>query len=37
VGARDLGERLQARDRRRKRMERLSSLFGKNQSPKAVG
>ena len=27
VGARDLGERLDARDRRRKRMERLTGLF----------
>ncbi len=28
VGARDLGERLEARDRRRKRREKLSSVFG---------
>ena len=33
VGARDLGERLEARDRRRKRMEKLRSVFhGKGQT-----
>ena len=30
VGARDLGERLEARDRRRKRMDRIKAVFHKN-------
>jgi iron(III) transport system permease protein len=34
VGARDLGERLEIRDRRRKRLERLQSWFGKQSAPK---
>ena len=34
VGARDLGERLEIRDRRRKRLERLKSRFGKQPAPK---
>ncbi len=35
VGSRDLGERLEIRDRRRKRMEKLSALFGKKERSKA--
>ena len=35
VGARDLGERLEARDRRRKRREKLASFFGKSGSKAA--
>ena len=35
VGARDLGERLQARDRRRKRMEKLRALLGGKKSAQA--
>ena len=31
VGARDLGERLEARDRRRKRVERMKAIFHKKQ------
>ena len=31
VGARDLGERLEARDRRRKRREKIASFFGKSE------
>ena len=29
VGARDLGERLEARDRRRKRLEKIQRIFRK--------
>ncbi|MBQ3277441.1 MAG: iron ABC transporter permease [Oscillospiraceae bacterium] len=36
VGARDLGERLEHRDRRRKRWERISGAFRKKQSSEAV-
>ena len=32
VGARDLGERLEARDRRRKRIERVTSLFSRKKA-----
>ena len=35
VGARDLGERLEARDRRRKRMEKLTGIFGKKTASEA--
>ena len=35
VGARDLGERLEARDRRRKRREKLAAFFGGGQSKTA--
>ncbi len=35
VGSRDLGERLEIRDRRRKRMEKLSAFFGKKEHSKA--
>ncbi|MBQ7436350.1 MAG: iron ABC transporter permease [Oscillospiraceae bacterium] len=31
VGARDLGERLEARDRRRKRREKIAAFFGKSE------
>lgn len=31
VGARDLGERLEARDRRRKRIDRMKAIFHKKQ------
>jgi len=31
VGARDLGERLEARDRRRKRREKIATFFGKSE------
>ena len=33
--ARDLGERLEARDRRRKRMEKLTGIFGKKTASEA--
>ena len=36
VGARDLGERLEARDRRRKRMDRIKAVFRKKQPAEAV-
>ena len=36
VGARDLGERLEARDRRRKRMERVKAVFRKKQPAEAA-
>ena len=36
VGARDLGERLEIRDRRRKRMERLQSRFKRQPAPKTA-
>ncbi len=36
VGARDLGERLEARDRRRKRMDRMKALFHKKQPAEAA-
>ena len=36
VGARDLGERLEARDRRRKRMDRIKAVFHKNQPAEAA-
>ena len=36
VGARDLGERLEARDRRRKRMERVKAVFRKKQPAEAT-
>ena len=35
VGARDLGERLEARDRRRKRREKIASFFGKSEKKAA--
>ena len=35
VGARDLGERLEARDRRRKRREKIASFFGKGETKSA--
>ena len=35
VGSRDLGERLEIRDRRRKRMEKISAFFGKKETGKA--
>lgn len=35
VGSRDLGERLIARDKRRKRMEKLASIFSKKEVTKA--
>jgi len=35
VGARDLGERLEARDRRRKRREKVASFFGKSEKKAA--
>ena len=34
VGARDLGERLEIRDRRRKRLERIQSRFKRQPVPK---
>lgn len=34
VGARDLGERLEIRDRRRKRLERIQSRFKRQPAPK---
>ena len=37
VGARDLGERLEARDRRRKRMDRIKAVFHKKQPAEAAG
>ena len=37
VGARDLGERLEARDRRRKRMEKLTGLFNKKPAREGAG
>ena len=36
VGARDLGERLEARDRRRKRMDRIKAVFHKKQPAEAA-
>ena len=36
VGARDLGERLEARDRRRKRMDRIKAVFRKKQPAEAA-
>ena len=36
VGARDLGERLEARDRRRKRMDRIKAIFRKKQPVEAA-
>ena len=36
VGARDLGERLEIRDRRRKRLERLQNKFKKRSVPKTA-
>ena len=36
VGARDLGERLEARDRRRKRMDRIKAVFLKKQPAEAA-
>ena len=36
VGARDLGERLEARDRRRKRMDRIKAIFRKKQPAEAA-
>ena len=36
VGARDLGERLEARDRRRKRMDRMKAVFHKKQPAEAA-
>ncbi len=36
VGARDLGERLEARDRRRKRMDRIKAVFHKKQPTEAA-
>ena len=36
VGARDLGERLEARDRRRKRMDRIKAVFHKKQPVEAA-
>ena len=36
VGARDLGERLEAKDRRRKRIERLKARFGRKKEPAGV-
>ena len=36
VGARDLGERLEARDRRRKRMDRIKAIFHKKQPAEAA-
>ena len=36
VGARDLGERLEARDRRRKRMDRIKTVFHKKQPAEAA-
>ena len=36
VGARDLGERLEAQDRRRKRVERLKAVFRKKQPAEAA-
>ena len=36
VGARDLGERLEARDRRRKRMDRIKAVFRKKQPVEAA-
>ena len=36
VGARDLGERLEARDRRRKRMDRIKAVFHKKQPAAAA-
>ena len=35
VGARDLGERLEARDRRRKRREKIAAFFGKSEKKAA--
>jgi len=35
VGARDLGERLEARDRRRKRREKIAAFFGKREKKAA--
>ena len=37
VGARDLGERLEARDRRRKRIDRIKGAFRKKQPAEAAG
>ena len=36
VGARDLGERLEARDRRRKRIDRMKAIFHKKQPAEAA-
>ena len=36
VGARDLGERLEAKDRRRKRIERFKGRFGKKKETAKV-
>ena len=36
VGARDLGERLEARDRRRKRIDRVKAVFRKKQTAEAA-